>query len=292
MVTTNGTRADPVRLDLFQTIRNIQWSGGLIVIDITYDYSGHRPAHPNITIDFPGVESAAVFPDQFIHYADDATETVTIVNPISAAMRANLRDWTVQPYIVPRNSDGEQRGGTRVFINIPKLIHELTPGATRFNIDVDVPAADTGVGESVTFYWAWSDEFGATNLEEAKEFFFTTGDPRPGHTGEIILVPIAFGTAGERDDFITAANSVAAHYHAADEVASGSPYQDHNHWNVSVGYFRPSAKNFPWDSGTGEGTPDMSLAYDGGGASAVSPFTAGRTVHIEVNMTEKTVEIS
>jgi hypothetical protein len=251
--------SEPVRLDPYQRIVNVGWSGvDILVLEFNYRRNGPRPA---FTLrDLPFTSTTYDLFDSVIVNNDGAGNPAP-GNPITNDMLKFLRLWNRLPYF--RSIEGSNRGRAILFFNLRKIRVSLPQGASTFTFKIATPASSpitTSGGE----YWCWSNAFGAGSLEENEENPFTTGDPRFPPFG-VITIPTAFATAGEASAF--AALFIAPEMFVTSRVVSHTQ-PDGLGWDLRASSYR-NKTNFPTAP---DNSPDWDLdeAIDGTEQSASS----------------------
>lgn len=280
-VIQRGTPLNPIRLDLFQTVRNVNWPAAgpdILALEFSYSRADTPPAITLHDLHFTGA-TFDLFATEIINRTGAGDPPS---NPFTPNMLRFLRMWNRPP--VATVTEHVALGTALLFFNIGLIRQTLAPGASRYDFKISTPANGSH-DNHFTAYWVWSDTFGASSLEDNEAHPFTVGDPVHGG---IIIIPAAFATSAEADEEAAAltAGGINSFVQPRDEV---SHVGDNLAWNLRASSYRKKL-DFPSDV-------DVHPTWDvegeaisfGSGASGSNP--PARTILVSVALPSLIVEL-
>jgi hypothetical protein len=237
----------PWRLDPLKKIVGVGWGGGnVLVLRIETRVNNHTPRLTTIEdLQFTGslIDAYA----ETINEHDDHLPPPDIINPMDGDMRAHTFMWNRPPYKV--DAAGDESAHTWkaiVFLNLSRIRSFLDTSDPDYVFMVHFPASEHDPESGFVYYAFWN--FGELNWEIANEVtllipVFFTEEMRDNNTPVVSSNIQAFGTAFERDFFITLQPDI---WDAHEEPVSPDP-NDGLNWRMGGRTYRKRI-NFPTDA--------------------------------------------
>lgn len=224
-----------LQMGWLETIVNVQWPGGFIVLEVFYTKTGLHP-----TFSLQGIPFAEInIFDAVLKYPVPNSPPASVADPVTKAMIAGLRLWNRPPIYKPDGGPDHIFTGRTVIFMQGSKVRSTYPKPTnpdqKRNIvfTVRTPAAGGSYTIPGAFgYWVWSD----------------FGDPFPGIEPNTYQGNIAFdsvwGTQAEADARAALLNEHSA-YHV--EAANGpdTNVPDLLEWIVGVSMWKGKMRDFP-----------------------------------------------
>jgi hypothetical protein len=281
----------PWRLDPFKNIVGVGWGGGNVLvlrIDTIVNFR-HAPRFTSIdNLDFTGslIDAYA----NVINEHDAHAPAPTIVNPMSADMRAHEFMWSRPPYKL--DSEAGHTWKALVFLNLSRIRSFLDSSDPTYSFLIQFPA-----GEHIpngTTYFAFFN-FGTLDWDTANEFpllvpVFFTEEQRDNNTPVVTSNVQAFGSAADRDFFISLQSDP---WGSHDEPDTGPELNDGLQWRVR-GFTYRKRNDFPalsdntptWDEGTAIGSAEEHAE------SLIGVSVPAYTVTVTVNLETLSISMS